>query len=129
VKPQVVDAAELVVEHAVLEHDTDALPHPERIGGDAAPGDERVAGGRADERRQDADGRRLPRAVGAEEPEDLALVGSERHAAQRGDAVRVGLGEVAYLNRVRAVAAWRCGRPVGFERGVRHDVSSSHLHN
>src|SRR5262249_40373683 len=119
------DAAELVVEHAVLEDDANAPPHTEGVDDDVTTVHERLAGGRTYQGGEDADGGRLAGAVGPQEAEDLALVGGQRHAPQRRDAIGVRLPEVAHPHRIVAVPASLSERLGGLERGLRHIVTST----
>jgi hypothetical protein len=73
VQSKVLDDAELVVQHAVLEHDADPTADSERVAANVDAVNERAAGGRPHEGREDADARRLPRTVRPEETKDLAI--------------------------------------------------------
>jgi hypothetical protein len=77
VQPEVLDDAEFIVEHAVLEHDADPASHPQRIAPHVDTVDKRVPRRRAYEGRQDPDARALPSTVRPEKSEDLALLDDE----------------------------------------------------
>jgi hypothetical protein len=105
VEDQVLPDRERAVEVRPLRHDGQMGPRPHRIAGDvdaAHPGDAARA---PHPRREDADGRRLARAVGAQEPEDLAALDAERDPVDGvHGSLRVALDEALHLHRRPALA-------------------------
>ena len=105
---EVGDGRQLVVQARRLGQDAD--PRPDRIGlgADVEAIDRGRAFGRLDERREQPDGRRLARAVGAEQAEELASVDLEVDAADR-PAVAESPPEVDGAQRDRARGRVRSG--------------------
>jgi hypothetical protein len=68
---------------AALRHVADPAPHLDRLAQQVAPRHARGSRRRSDQRGQHPQGRRLPGAVRAQEPDDLALGDVEVDAAHR----------------------------------------------
>ena len=89
VEDEVVPDRDRAVEIAPLRHDGDLLPRAHRIPDDVHPTHEGRPAGGPDSSRQHPDRRRLPRSVGAEQPEHLPGRDREGDAV---DGVHPGLG-------------------------------------
>ena len=103
-QPQVLGAAEVVVEHAVLEDDADRAPDLDGVGAHVVAADRRLPARRPDQRGEHADRGGLARAVGSEQAEDLPGPDPEREAPDGMHRAGIGLGELGDDHRV---CSWR----------------------
>src|SRR5262249_55604273 len=120
---QVLDHVESAVGIGTLWHDTDAAANADGIVDDIGAGDTRTTGTCKDARGEDTDRRRLARAVGAEEPEELPLPYLEIEALERDEFARTA-GHRRHLSGTgRRTECWRTAAPT--RRSDRIDFSQT----
>ena len=96
---EVAAAGQCAVDDRVLEHDAADAAGGERLARDVEAGDARAAAGRGDGGREHADRGRLAGAVRTEQAEHLAGGDLEVDALDGLDAARVGLAQLAHVDR------------------------------
>jgi hypothetical protein len=96
---EVAAAGESPVDDRVLEDDAADAASGERLARDVEAGDARTAAGRGDRGREHADRGRLASAVRAEQAEHLAGNDLEVDALHGFDTARVGLTQLAHIDR------------------------------
>src|SRR5207245_4330574 len=107
----------LVVQRGCLGEVADSLAHLERVAEDVKTVDARLPRGHAQKPGEDPHGGRLSRAVGTEEPEDLAFGHRERHVLDR-RALVIELGEPLNLDQSFRSVTDDAAKPVASERQV-----------
>jgi hypothetical protein len=122
----------VLVDGSGLAGQADALPHLVRFGPNVDPRDLDQAFVRLEQGREDAHGRRLPGAVGAQQPQDRPLRDHQVEAVERDD-LAVALDEPLRSDHVaHSLTLLRHGRPLlrlrdGFRRylggGASFDVT------
>ncbi len=116
---EVPPSGQRAVDGRLLEDDRADAAGLARMRRDVEPGHVRDARGRDDRRREHPDGRRLARAVGSEEAEDLAGSDVEVDVTHRLDSARVDLGQASCCDRVHARQDARLRAGVTWRRSPR----------
>ena len=116
VEDEVLAHVEAAVRIRALRHDTDALAHQRRLRAHVGALDDRGSGRRDHARGADADRGRLPRAVGAEQAEELAGLHLQVERLERDDLAAGATG-------IRAGCAAHLGAMPGAPRAVLREES------